>query len=123
MRSPTGPNISRRVSTRSSWRRPRATRTAQARASGRANARCSDCYSLTKSLARQRRALAERDQLGGGDVAAHRRHATIRAADDALLRHVFDRGFDGCSDILWTLDDVSRHVDDADLHVLALEQR
>ena len=36
-------------------------------------------------------AAAERIELGFGDVAAHRRHAAIRARDDALLGQVFQR--------------------------------
>src|SRR6266571_7482993 len=87
-----------------------------------ARARKTMTCSSSKPLPRQRRAPAERDELGGGDRAAHRRHAAIGAGDDVLARHVLHRFADRGGDLLGGLDRVARHVDRADQHVLAFEQ-
>src|SRR5450830_322483 len=74
-------------------------------------------------LARQRRPSTERCQLGDGDVASHWRHTAIGAGDDALLRNKFHDLADHAGDLLGRLDRVARYIDDADQHVLAVEQR
>ena len=75
------------------------------------------------TLARQRRAIGERRQLGIGDVAAHGRHAAVGAELDALLRHMLQCLLDGSRHFFGRLDGIVGDIDDADLHVLALEQR
>src|SRR6266508_1808233 len=73
-------------------------------------------------LPRQLRALAERLELGERDIPPHRRHAAIGAGDDLVLGDVFRRLADHGGDLIRRLHLVGRHVDDADLHVLAVEQ-
>ena len=74
---------------------------------------------LPRQLRRRRRA----PQLGLGDVAPHRRHAAVGAGDDPLLRHELQGLADHRRDLLGRLDRVGGDVDDADQHVLAVEQR
>src|SRR5262249_13611784 len=74
-------------------------------------------------LAGECRALAERSELGPRDSSSHRRHGAIGAAGGALLRHVLQRLLDGRRHFVRRLDRIAGDVDDADLHVLAFEQR
>src|SRR5207248_5792583 len=78
---------------------------------------------LAKPLTRQGGTAAERHELRGRDLAAHRRHAAIGAGDDAFLGHVFHYFADGRGDFFRGLDLIGRHIDHADQHVLAVEQR
>ena len=78
---------------------------------------------LAEPLPRQLRALAERVEFGGRDVAAHRRHAAIGRGHDAFLGDVLEHGLDGGGDFVGGFDAVGRDIDHADRHVLALEQR
>ena len=73
---------------------------------------------------RQCRALAQRFELGGRDVAVHRRHAAIGAGRrSAPSARISSRRFDGRGDLFRRLDLVGGDIDHADQNVLALEQR
>src|SRR5262245_59815637 len=75
-----------------------------------------------ESLARELRALAERLELAEGDIPPHRRHAAVGAGDDAFLRQVFRRFADDRGHLVRALHLLARHVDDANLHILAVEE-
>ena len=74
------------------------------------------------ALARQRRALGERRELGLGDLAAHRRQAAVGAGEQALARHEAQRACRSSRRSARASRRVGRDVDDADHHVLAVEQ-
>src|SRR5207302_1979635 len=66
--------------------------------------------------------VAERAELGEGDVPTHRRHAAIRARDDVFLRDVLGGFADHGGHLLWHFDFVARHVDGADLYRLGVQK-
>src|SRR3984957_12691913 len=67
-------------------------------------------------------ARCERRELRVGDLTRHWRHAAIGAREESIGRDIVERGADGVRHVLRRLDDVRRHVDAADQHVLAFEE-
>ena len=59
------------------------------------------------------RAFGQRFELRGSDIAAHGRHAAIRAGDEVSRRHVFNRRLDNAGYFFQRFDLVAGYINDA----------
>src|SRR5262245_8752721 len=80
------------------------------------------CVVSCESLARELRALAELIDLEDCAAPPRRRHAAVGTGYDAFLGEVFRRLANDRGHLVWALNLLARHVDGANLHVLAVEK-